>query len=74
MLWCGTAHVLDPDYKQDGALVTVYLEAHNMFGAADFGGADNRSLPDRRCDFNFYILSLSKHQVCVHKAWHKKQG
>ena len=39
---CGvTAHVLDPDYKQDGALVTVYLKAHMLGGDLESGGADN---------------------------------
>ena len=45
------ARVLDPDYKQDGALVTVYLEAqHDMhlmcWADLEFGGGGQPQGPE----------------------------
>ena len=44
---CGvTAHVLDPDYKQDGALGAVYLEAqHDMMGGFGIWGGRTTTGP-----------------------------
>jgi len=79
---CGvTAHVLDPDYKQDGALVTVYLEAHHTWHTLTclvgkrFGGADN-SLPLKtlKCPPPPCSLSIVLYQGVCAQSWHIKQG
>jgi hypothetical protein len=79
---CGVVpRVLDPDYKQDGALVTVYLEAHHtwhtltcLVGKRFGGGGQQSSLDDTEMSAPplFFIYCSLSGCVCTKLAYIKQ--